>query len=72
MKPLEVRSLLIDEGGKGYCSGHQGDVYVSVRVRGASWVVVRFNVGGMQIRRGALINLVAICRLSIDGKPIDS
>src|SRR5258706_1731389 len=29
--------------------------------------VVRFNVGGTQVRRGALINLGALCNLSRDG-----
>ena len=38
LKPLEARSLLIDEGGKGYYFGHRCEEYASVLDQGASWV----------------------------------
>ena len=38
LKPLEARSLLIDEGDKGYRYGHLCKGRASVLVQGASWV----------------------------------
>ena len=38
LKPLEARSLLIDEGGKGCCFGHRCEGYDLVLDQGASSV----------------------------------